>query len=142
MFFCKCRFYLITGSLNTLEHECRPAIVTQRQTCLALRQKDIQLARSWYKLTTNETTTPLRFPFKNTIPWLDQTFTAIGLYYSIDSFESRHVTLSRTIAGIIRGQISPQLLRQFHKSSFKNETEYVKFYKSWNAAVTVSLTFI
>lgn len=123
------------------ERECRPAITTRRPTCLALRHQDIQRARSWYKLTTNETTTPLIFPFKNTIPWLDQTLAAIELYYSVDPIESRHMTLQRTISRtIIRGQIAPQLLRAFRNSPFKTEAEYVAFYKSWNAAVTVGFS--
>ena len=123
---------------KSLEPECRPAVTTRRPTCIYLRHQDIQRARSWYKLTTNETKTPLIFPFKNTIPWLDQTIPSIGFYYALDPFESRYLTLARTISSIIRDQITPQLQQGFKDFAFQTEAEYVALYRSWNRAVSVS----
>ena len=117
------------------------AVSTRRESCEAIRLQDIEVARRWYDLTDANTTRPLKFPFKNLIPWLNQTTDMIQYYYSMDPFESRYMILVMAIGNAVNTRIAPQLLNAFKKSPFVSNKEYAAFFNAWNGALKVSFFF-
>ena len=95
------------------------------------------MARYWYDLTDTTTTTPLKFPFKDLVPWLNQTTEAIQYYYAVDPFESRYMMLLLTLKNIVNTRFIPQLFEAFKHLPFFSNEEYVAFYKAWNAGLSV-----
>ena len=96
------------------------------------------MARHWYDLTdSTSTNTPLKFPFKTLVPWLNQTIESIKYYYSVDPFESRYMMLLATISNVVEKRFVPQLFEAFKNLPFFSNEEYVALYKAWNIGLTV-----
>ena len=135
-------FHFISFFLNSKERECPIAVTEDRDSCKALRLRDIEVARRWYQLTDANTKTSMNFPYKNLIPWLNQTMGAAEYHFATDPFESRYMMLLFTIKTAVTAQIAPFLMRSFHSFPFVSNQEYVALHNAWNGALNVQNHFL
>ena len=123
---------------SEIAKECRTAVRTKRNRCVRERRKDISNARSWYKITDQQSS--IDFPLAGVVPWLEQNISSIRNHYRLDPFESRYMSLTDKFTkdmGIIASELSD--LVQSLKFRFITNQDYSDLYAAFNKAVQVCL---
>ena len=105
--------------------------------CKNQRKNDIIRARKWYVLTDEKKPTAEIVPLRS-VPVLNQTQSAMHLYYAMDPFLSRYFTLYTTWVKISK-TIYKKIAAGVKTFSFDTYKDYNGIYHKYLSAIKVSI---